>query len=185
MRIVRLLLTLAALALLVPVARAADDWKRLHRPLHVPQANGACPTTATKQLGKWTFSHAAPVYLQNVGSAPEPGTIDISQSLVDATGWRGQKTPWLVPAPYRGPVLIRGSRIDVSGEMRFAKGYGDHLAELRFRSGESNGARSRIEGLPGRYRLLASSALFRSSGCYAFQVDGLSFSVVIVVRVKG
>jgi hypothetical protein len=114
-----------------------------------------------------------------------PGTIDISLSQVDGKGWRGQKTPWLVPAPYRGPVLIRGTRIDRSGETRFAKGYGDHLHELRFRTGESNGARTRINGLPGRYRLLASATLFRGGGCYAFQVDGLSFSAVIVMRVKG
>lgn len=185
MRIVRLLLVLVPLASLGSVARAADDWKRLHRPLHLPQMSDGCPTSTTRQLGKWTFSVAAPVYLQNVGSAPVPGTIDISQSLADDKGWRGQKTPWLVPASYRGPVLIRAARIDATGpSVALAKGYGDHLAELRFRSGESNGARGRIQGLPGRYRFLASSALFRSEGCYAFQVDGLSFSSVVVVRVK-
>jgi len=86
---------------------------------------------------------------------------------------------------YRGPFLIRGTRIDRSGELRFAKGYGDHLGELRFRSGESNGARGRIQGLPGRYRLLASATLFRAPGCYAFQVDGSSFSSVVVMRVQG
>lgn len=186
MRIVGLLLVFVALASLASVARAADDWKRLHRPLHLPHANGVCPTSPTKQLGNWPFSVAAPVYLQNVGSAPVPGTIDISQSLVDDQGWRGQKTPWLVPATYRGPVLIRAARIDAAGPaVAFAKGYGDHLDELRFRSGESNGARGRIRGLPGRSRFLASSALFRSEGCYGFQVDGSSFSSVVVVRVKG
>jgi hypothetical protein len=185
MRIVRLLLVFAALAPLASVARAADDWKTLHRPLHPPQAHGACPTTPTKQLGQGIFSHAAPVYLQNVGSAPVPGTIDISLSQVDAKGWRGQKTPWIVPATYRGPVLIRGRRIDRPGVMRFAKGYGDHLDELRFRTGESSGVRGRIQGLPGRYRLLASATLLRAPGCYAFQVDGASFSSVIVMRVRG
>jgi hypothetical protein len=59
-----------------------------------------------------------------------------------------------------------------------------HLDELRFRTGESNGARGRIQGLPGRYRLLASASLFRAAGCYAFQIDGSSFSSVVVVRVK-
>jgi hypothetical protein len=69
--------------------------------------------------------------------------------------------------------------------MRFAKGYGDHLDELRFRTGESNGVRERIQGLPGRYRLLASATLFRAPGCYAFQIDGASFSSVLVMRVRG
>jgi hypothetical protein len=186
MRIVRLLLVLVALASLASVARAADDWKRLHRQLHLPQTSGGCPTSRTRELGKWTFSVAAPVYLQNVGSAPVPGTIDISQSPVDAKGWRGQKTPWLLPASYRGPVLIRAARVDAAGPaVALAKAYGDHLDELRFRTGESNGARGRIQGLPGRYRLLASASLFRSAGCYAFQIDGSSFSSVVVVRVKG
>ena len=185
MRIVRLLLVLAVLAPLASIARAADDWKTLHRSLHLPPASGTCPTSPTTQFGDWPFSAAAPVYLMNVGSAPVPGTIDISLSQVDDKGWRGQKTPWIVPATYRGPVLIRGRRIDHPGEMRFAKGYGDHLDELRFRTGESNGVRGRSQGLPGRYRLLASATLFRAPGCYAFQIDGASFSSVIVMRVRG
>src|SRR5260221_5309425 len=93
-RSVCLLVVLASSASLASVARAADDWKRLHRPLHPPRANGTCPTTPTKQLGRWTFSHAPPVYL----------------------------------------------------------------------------------------RLLASATLFRAPGCYAFQIDGASFSSVVVMR---
>lgn len=185
MRIVRLLLVFAVLAPLASVARAGDDWKGLHQPLHLPPASGSCPTSPTRQFGDSLFSAAAPVYLMNVGSAPVPGTIDISLSQVDNKGWRGQKTPWIVPATYRGPVLIRGRRIGHPGEMRFAKGYGDHLDELRFRTGESNGVRGRIQGLPGRYRLLASATLFRAPGCYAFQIDGASFSSVLVMRVRG
>jgi hypothetical protein len=122
----------------------------------------------------------------NVGSAPVPGTLDISQSLVDDKGFRGQKTPWLVRASYRGLVLIRAARIDgARTPVGLAKVYGQHLSELRFRTGESNGARGRVEGLPGRYRFLVSSAGFRAPGCYAFQIDGLSFSSVIVIRVQG
>jgi hypothetical protein len=91
-----------------------------------------------------------------------------------------------VPASYRGPVLIRPARLDgARTPVGLAKVYGNHLSELRFRTGESNGARGRVEGLPGRYRLLASSASFRAPCCYAFQIDGLSFSSVIVMRVQG
>ena len=62
--------------------------------------------------------------------------------------------------------------------VRFAKGYGQHLTELRFSSAKAH----RREG--GQYRFLASASLFRSAGCYAFQVDGTSFSNVIVMRVS-
>jgi hypothetical protein len=174
-------IALLALALLAPLG---DDWHALHRPLHLPQAGTTCPTSPTRRLGKWTWSHAGPVYLQNVGPAPVPGEIDVSQSIPDRQGWLGQKTPWLVPASYRGALLIRGARIDAPGAISFAKGFGDHLTELRYRTGESNGARDRITGLPGRYRFLASAASFRAAGCYAFQIDGTSFSSVIVMRVK-
>jgi hypothetical protein len=174
---------LLALVLFAPRG-AGDDWKLLHRALHLPHADATCPMSPTRRLGKWPFSYSLPVYLQNVGPAPVPGEIDVSQSIPDRQGWLGQKTPWLVPASYRGPVLIRGARIDAPGSNSFAKGFGDHLGELRYRTGESNGARNRITGLPGRYRFLASSAGFRSGGCYAFQIDGTSFSAVIVMRVK-
>jgi hypothetical protein len=173
-------IALLALALFAPLG---DDWHALHRPLHLPRAGATCPTSPTRQLGRWTYSRSGPVYLANVGMAPKPGTIDISQSPVDTEGWRGQKAPWLLPASYRGPVLIRAGRIDGSGAVALAKVYGDHLDELRFRTGESNGARTRVNGFPGRYRFLASAALFRSVGCYAFQIDGTSFSAVIVMRV--
>jgi hypothetical protein len=183
MRTVGLILVLA-LGSLASVARAADDWRALHRPLHLPSVSSGCPTSPTRELGKWPWSVAAPVYLMNVGSAPVPGTIDISQSPFDDQGWRGQKTPWLVPASYHGPVLIRAARIgDAHSPVVLAKVYGQHLSELRFRTGESNGTRGRMQGLPGRYRMLASTAQFRAAGCYAFQVDGSSFSSVVVMRV--
>ena len=172
-------IALLALALVAPLG---DDWQALHRPLHLPHAGLTCPTSPTRELGQFTWSHAAPVYLENVGSVP-PGEIDVSQSP-EYQGRRGQKTPWIVPASYRGPVLIRGARIDGRGSISFAKAFGQHLKELRYRSGESNGARIRIAGLPGRYRLLASASSFRTAGCYAFQIDGTSFSAVIVMRVK-
>jgi hypothetical protein len=72
--------------------------------------------------------------------------------------------------------LIRGARIDHAGSIRFAKGYGQHLRELRFTAGENN-------GIQGKWRFLASTSLFRAKGCYAFQIDGTTFSRVITMRV--
>jgi hypothetical protein len=114
-----------------------------------------------------------PALLSGVDGAPA-GVIALG--YLDAKGWRGQKTPWLVPLAYGGPVLVRGTRIDHLGPVRFAKGFGQHLIELRYAAGESNGTAA-------GHRFLASASLFRSAGCYAFQVDGRSFSRVIVMRV--
>jgi hypothetical protein len=73
-------------------------------------------------------------------------------------------------------MLVRGLRLDEPEPVRFAKAHGQHLSELRFAAGERN-------ALDKRFRWLASAALFRSAGCYGFQVDGTSFSKVIVMRV--
>jgi hypothetical protein len=101
-------------------------------------------------------------------------------SYPDEQGWYGQKTPWLISKEYDGPLLVRGGRIDRRGQVRFALGYGDHLRELYWEAGAD-------QSLPPNpdYRFLASATLVRTRGCYAFQVDGESFSRVIVVRVRG
>jgi hypothetical protein len=107
-------------------------------------------------------------------------TISIALSAHDSLGWQGQKTPWAVRRSYSGPILVRGARIGRRGQVRFAYGYGDHLRELHWDVGADQG----LPPDPG-YRFLASETLFRAPGCYAFQIDGTSFSKVIVVRVTG
>lgn len=108
--------------------------------------------------------------------ADEPaGSVTIEDSPVDPQGWRGQKAPWIAAPRYRGPILIRGARIDAPGEIRFARDHGEHARALYQRRGQGvqpNGWR----GWPG-------ALLVRTPGCYALQVDGTSFSTVIVIRV--
>jgi hypothetical protein len=155
---------------------------KLHRPLRLPKlvAGTDCPVSGGRQIPGWhgqTLNGRGPAFLIGVGDAPV-GAIDVSQSQTDAQGWRGQKTPWAVRWRYQGPVLIRGGRIDKPGAVSFAFGYGQHLRELHWPAGASAQP-------PGAYRFLASATLFRSPGCYAFQADGNSFSIVIVMRVTG
>jgi hypothetical protein len=134
------------------------------------------------RVGGGIWNGGPAVYLESVGPAAEVGVIDLSQSPPDSDGWRGQKTPWLLPRSYRGPVLVRAARIDVKGTIALAKVHGDHLQELRYASGFSNGYRDRTNGFNGNYRFLAATVLLRTPGCYAFQVDGTTFSAVIVMR---
>lgn len=102
--------------------------------------------------------------------------IDISKSQPDATGWRGQKTPWLVSRAYQGPLLIRGRRLDSSTGVRFALGYGDHRMRLFWSRVPRRNIVSGYLGIP-------SAVLVRRAGCYGFQIDGSSFSERLVVRV--
>jgi hypothetical protein len=156
-------------------ARPEDEWAPLRRALHVPKlkAGARCPAArAAEMAGGQVINGRDPVLLFGVGGAPA-GVIALGHA--DAKGWRGAKTPWLVPLTYRGPILVRGVRIDRPGPVRFGL---DHRAELRYSSGEDNGTAA------GR-RFLASGSFFRSAGCYAFQVDGIPFTRVIVMRVVG
>jgi hypothetical protein len=109
-------------------------------------------------------------------SAPPPRPAGVASLRDDIRrgGWYWHKTLWAVDKRYRGPLLIRGARIDRTGPVRFGIGdveVGDYqvLSEL---------------GMPAeqqvRWRYGASSTLVRGPGCYAFQVDGTNFSDVIV-----
>jgi hypothetical protein len=180
-------IVVAAASLLLTSAaysRSADDWQALHRPLHLPQADAMhCPVaTEPARIGRGIWNGGPAVYLESVGPAAEVGVIDITDSPPDSDGWRRQKTPWLLPRSYRGPVLVRAARIDAPGAIALAKVHTDHLRELRYATGFSNGYRDRSNGFNGSYRFLASTTLFRTPGCYAFQIDGRTLSAVIVMR---
>ena len=162
---------------------AAGDGGSLHRPLHLPHvAHGApCPLSKghVKLFGPGTpmgITDAGPAHIMSVGGSP-PAVVDISQSRRDGTGYAGQKAPWIVDGSYRGPVLIRGTRLDRPGPVRFAEGTGQHLASLYLRRGD------RVE--PRGRRTLPSLLLVRAPGCYGLQVDGSTFSQTIVIRVRG
>ena len=156
----------------------------LRRPLHLPKLKrGArCPLSPSRIWAPGTqqrLNGRGPSFLVGVGHA-DPATINMIFSYPDEKGWYGQKTPWAISRDYEGPVFVRGARIDRRGKVRFAYGYGQHLSELYWEAGVD-------QGLPPdpSYRFLASETLVRSRGCYAFQVDGTSFSTVIVMRVRG
>jgi hypothetical protein len=112
--------------------------------------------------------------------AADPATIFMKFAYPDGQGWYAQKTPWVISRDYEGALLVRGARIDRRGQVRFAYGEGQHLRELYWEAGAD-------QSLPPNpdYRFLASATLVRARGCYAFQVDGESFSRVIVMRVRG
>ena len=174
----RTLVAAVAFGVLSAAVASAASSDGLQRPLHLPHVPpaGSCPVTPAtqKSAGGQALNGSSPAFLLSVGSSPA-GVISIDQSVIDSLGWRGQKTPWYVRA-YDGPLLIRGVRLDGSGPVRFAKAYGQHLRQLHFRAGENN-------GIEGKWRFLASASLFRVKGCYGFQIDGTTFSRIVVMRI--
>ena len=86
--------------------------------------------------------------------------------------WSGNKVLW-VARRYRGPVLIRGRQLDGPNELRFGL---SHVPGREMRL-SSVGGRS-----PGGWQNRPSTTRLRVPGCYAWQVDGTTFSRVIVFR---
>jgi hypothetical protein len=176
-----------AVAIVVVLATAISANGRddaLSRPLHLPSpaAGARCPvshgTLASKLghgLARMPVAGDGPAYVMSVGGEPA-GSVSIDGARVDPQGWRGQKAPWIADPRYRGPLLIRGARIDAQGPVRFARDTGEHLKAIYQRRGQG------VQ--PNGWRVWGGTLLVRKPGCYGLQVDGLSFSNVIVIRVR-
>jgi hypothetical protein len=84
---------------------------------------------------------------------------------------------WFVLPSYRGPVLIRGGRLDGPGRVRFDRG------DIPPLSIHITGSTAQPDvPVPKGVRNRPSFTRLRGPGCYAYQVDGASFSRLVVFR---
>ncbi len=183
-------LALALLALVFGAAGAAASsggvWKKLHRPLHLPQpaAGADCPVSAIDRhfaFGRYGVGEGlgrGPAYPSS-GSATLTVELPPTGMWAGST-WSGAKVLWFVSPAYRGPVLIRGRRLDGSSWVRFGDG-NVPASELRIPAGLSLSGNPGVMDLGQRYR--PSHTRVRAPGCYAYQIDGTTFSRVVVFRV--
>jgi hypothetical protein len=160
-------------------ASAGDSWSALHRPLHLPMLAPGAQCTPSKVDTRVDWQRANIFGGSGTGRGPAYPGIGSSGGHVTfpfaaADGWRRQKVFWYVAPGYRGPVLIRGGRIDAPGQLRF--GSGGPVRELRVPvhseiawTGQPRGSR----GAPSYMRVHAN-------GCYAAQIDGSDFSRIVV-----
>lgn len=92
---------------------------------------------------------------------------------------------WTAAASYQGPILIRGRELgragagDAAGAVGFGKGAVPY-DELQLSAPGAGAATPRGTG-----REWFTSTRVRGPGCYAYQVDGTSFSAVIAFRATG
>ncbi len=180
--------SLAASFAFAGTSRAADPWTALERPLHLPSvATGSrCPVSRPGKANFLRYGVAV-----GIGPGPaypvgfrQPGTTltwiaPAPTNAFAGSGWGGEKVLWFVTPGYRGRVLVRGARIDGDGELRFGNG-ADPAPELRIPTGRPKAFEPGIKLVGQRY--LPSVTRLRSPGCYAYQVDGTTFSRVIVFR---
>jgi hypothetical protein len=161
-----------------------DVWQRLERPFHTPTiaAGSACPTTGPDSKGDlsrfgfvgtaWGEGPAYPGGLDEGEGKPVLRYIDPipPESGFYGSAWFGTKVLWMVDPIYAGPVLVRGLQLDGPNELRFDDGVIPQRATKI------------LPARPPRGR--PSYTRVRAPGCYAYQVDGLGFSRVIVFEAR-
>jgi hypothetical protein len=145
----------------------------LRRPLDLPSldAGGACPASGAASAASYA------------GPAVGPGPVYVAQAsplavskFIDSA-WDGAQVTWVAASSYTGPLLIRGGELGGAGSVGFGEGHvpEDELQLLT--------AATTSPGEPPGAREWPSFTRVGASGCYAYQVDGTSFSEVIAFSV--
>jgi hypothetical protein len=161
----------------------AYDWARLARPLHIPTLapGSACPATQPSgtlgQRGNTDAREApafgpGPAYVTLGAEATSGARLTFVWPPTEAPyiGWYGTKALWTIPR-YTGAALIRGQQLDGTSGLGFDKG-----------PGWSDRVHNALR-LVGPETVLHPAATFvRGPGCYAYQVDTLRASYLIVFR---
>ncbi len=153
----------------------------LWKPLDLPKLGpgDACPFSPAQPVSR-DFGPAAgtgSVFAAGLGRrAVLPFEYPPSKrSIFYGSGWGGEKVLWIASPSYAGPVLIRGEQLNGSHLVGFSVGGGSAAyANLQFPPGKQQGDHG--------WRSWPSETRLQASGCYAYQVDGTSFSEVIVFR---
>jgi hypothetical protein len=182
------------------VAPASNFADLRNRPLNQPAlgADGSCPSDSSHDVKPVvTSGKGGP----NFGFGPGPAYLSgITQLYPGAF----DNEVWMIDATYRGPVLIRGHQVNGGGAVSFQpptafagtnfSGAGapppgpavatvttagevmTFYAELDIPAAEASFPKA-------SWRLFFARTHIDAPGCYAFQLDGLTFSTVIVFHV--
>ena len=168
-----------------PCARGgapASLWRQLNLP-SVAQGE-ACPvsvphviaTRVSPVLGSGPVYLAAGAYNpadRSTTTAPFPAP---STSVAFGTGWTLSKAPILMPKSLKQPLVLRGRRLDGVGDLGFS-GYAGRrpFSALQF---PASGYTMDV----GTLKAHSVNLWFSAEGCYGIQIDGRTFSRVIVFR---
>jgi hypothetical protein len=159
----------------------------LRRSLRLPilKAGDRCPTTngrfyANKLFGGIALGHGPvrPVVAVRNERDRAPalrGVLRFYPYYVDHK-WHSLKTLWFASPGYDGPTLIRGRQL--RGRHLTVFGEQPTIVDPLLRAGRTaNGGINGFREWPG-------ATYLRSAGCYAWQVDGLTFSNLIVFKAE-
>jgi hypothetical protein len=176
-------------------AAAANDslWAALNqRPLRLSRLDpgSPCPVMPghrfSQAYGVGLGMEGGAIYALAPGAAD--GTLRYTHAGAFAGGggdWGGQVVLWAINLDFGGPVLVRGRQLDGHNELRFNGGLDEPEAIgnpalappiLYLRLLPSNNG----DGLP--WGTVLAYTRVRAPGCYAYQVDGRSFSYIIIFQ---
>jgi len=152
---------------------------RLKRPLHLPvirpgehcPASPGAPTNSSYFVGV-ALGHGPVRPIPAARGDLDRGVVDLSTNT-GVPGWLGFKTLWFSIPSYLGPWVVRAKRLDGSGPIAF--GETPTLKPLVVPPGATLNSQSGYRTVPG-------GTWVKGPGCYGWQVDGLTFSDVIVVE---
>jgi hypothetical protein len=135
----------------------------LRRPLHLPRSGGS---------NGCSVSGAEPPV--SIAGGPR-----LTAQRFVGSHWLAAHVTWRSAVGYHGPILIRGRRLGGAGAVGFGEGHRPY-DELQLLDSGRGAATT-----DGGSRAWLSLTRVRRPGCYVYQVDGTSFSRVIVFRVAG
>ncbi|MFI7552593.1 hypothetical protein ACIBQ2_22920 [Micromonospora sediminimaris] len=143
-------------------------------PLQLPNAGpgDACPVTEPQP---WPNPDQAsrvlgPGPLYPVADYFADGALQLRDEDREPDGTYSKKVRW-IGSGYTGPVLVRAARIDAPGSATVAFSYTGESRD----DGHHAVLTSQESDLPG-------VTTVDGPGCYAYQVDGSTFSVTVVFR---
>lgn len=154
-------------------------WTSLRRPLRIPvlDPGAPCPAAAPDPAGdlsRFGFAGTAwgdgPAYPATPSAAPDRLVVryNYPPPLQDGTVWSAFKVNWIIDPAYRGGrVLVRGAQLDGTAGLRFDPPPNPVL-ELKLSKTGTHPSETRIG----------------AAGCYAFQIDGVGFSDLLVFEAR-
>jgi hypothetical protein len=154
-----------------------DPWAKLRRPLHIPHLAAAarCPVTGASSVSADFGPAQGPGPVYAIGGGPLRFIYPALPTQVwYPSQWGGNKVLFVGSPTYEGPVLIRGRQLDGTHEVRFG---GQHVPALELRLTQAGATSPTWTG-----REWPSYTRLRSAGCYGWQIDGMTFSIVIVFK---
>jgi hypothetical protein len=148
----------------------------LRRPLELPRLapGAACPVSERHELS----SDFAPALGEGPVYPVQPPTLRYIRGgrfpRQFPRPWGGGKVLWVATPDYAGPILIRGHQLTGRWWLGFDGAGRQPYAEMRLLNATAN---------PGHtWRQFPTYTRVRAPGCYAYQVDGMTFSTVVVFR---